>query len=213
MRLPTRVPAGHVATGQHRRSGGADVIVGKLFRPLAARRRDRSWQSALPDFAMRLSRELRTGTPIDTALVDVIASVEAPVHVEAVASQVRAGQPIGKTVDRWTRDARTEPERLLVTALAIGLSAGAQLGPVLDGLAVALRDELALDARRRVLLVQAQVSALVLVVMPVGFAALSSIMRGSFVFTGVVGVALLAGGLILDGIGVLWMRRLMRGLR
>ena len=60
---------------------------------------------------------------------------------------------------------------------------------------------------------QAQVSALVLVVMPVGFAALSSIMRGSFVFTGVVGVALLAGGLILDGIGVLWMRRLMRGLR
>lgn len=116
-------------------------------------------------------------------------------------------------IARWSDDASSESEQLLVTALAIALRAGAQLGPVLDGLAVALRDELALDARRRVLLVQAQVSALVLVAMPVAFALLSSIVRGGVAFSGVTGLVLLTGGIGLDGIGVVWMRRLLRGLQ
>lgn len=185
----------------------------EFSRSLGARRRDRTWQSGLPDFAMRVSRDLRTGASIDQALIDAITNTNAPAYVLEVASGLRAGQPIGKAIERWVEVALSESERLLVTALAIGLRAGAQLAPVLDGLAVALRDELALDARRRVLLVQAQVSALVLVAMPVGFSALSSALRGGFAFSGVVGVALLVVGLTLDGIGVIWMRRLLRGLR
>lgn len=177
------------------------------------RRREAAWQSALSDVAMRLSRDLRTGTSIDTALVEAVAIGDAPWRVKAIAAELRAGQLLGAILHRWAIDARTEPERLLVAALSIGFQAGAQLGPVLDGLAVALRDELALDARRRVLLVQAQVSAVVLVVLPIGFAALASVLRGGFVFDDGIGAVLLVVGLVLDGLGVFWMRRLMRGLR
>ena len=49
--------------------------------------------------------------------------------------------------------------------------------------------------------------------MPLGFAALSSIIRGGVAFAGITGLLLLVGGLTLDGVGVLWMRRLLRGLR
>ena len=78
---------------------------------------------------------------------------------------------------------------------------------------MALRDELALDARRRVLLVQAQMSAMVLVLMPLAFVLFSSLLRGSFAFSGNVGLVLLVSGVLLDGLGVLWMRRLLRRLR
>lgn len=225
MSWPTRVPAPADLRSQPRvpevskrpeRAEKRGTFVARwsaLSRALGARRSDRTWQSGLPDFAMRVSRDLRTGASIDQALIDAMTETHAPAYVVEVASGLRAGQPIGTAVERWVADARSESERLLATALAIGLRAGAQLAPVLDGLAVALRDELALDARRRVLLVQAQVSALVLVAMPVGFSALSSALRGGFAFSGTVGVALLVVGLTLDGIGVIWMRRLLRGLR
>lgn len=162
---------------------------------------------------MQLSRSLRSGQSIDQALIDAADNGGVPARVQMVATRVAAGQQLGTAIDGWAADARSEPERLLVTALKVGLMAGAQMGPVLDGLAMALRDELALDARRRVLLVQAQASALVLVVMPLGFVALISIIRGGFAFNGVAGLVLLIVGLTLDGFGVLWMRRLLRGLR
>lgn len=192
MSWPTRVPAPADLRSQPRvpevskrpkRAEERGMFVARwsaLSRALGARRSDRTWQSGLPDFAMRVSRDLRTGASIDQALIDAMTETHAPAYVVEVASGLRAGQPIGTAVERWVADARSESERLLATALAIGLRAGAQLAPMLDGLAVALRDELALDARRRVLLVQAQVSALVLVAMPVGFSALSSALRGGF---------------------------------
>ena len=181
--------------------------------PWIERSRERAWLGHLPDFAMQLSRSVRAGTSFEQALVDAVAGADVPTRVQVASARVAAGQPIVGVIDSWGDQARSEPERLLVAALAVGLGVGAQMGPVLDGIAMALRDELALDARRRVLLVQAQVSALVLVVMPLGFAALSSIIRGGFAFAGITGLLLLVGGLTLDGVGVLWMRRLLRGLR
>jgi len=168
----------------------------------------------LPDFAMQLSRAVRSGASIDHALQDIANIDESlPARVRSVAARVATGQPITVAIDGWAQEAQSEPERLLISALRAGQRVGAQMGPVLDGLAMALRDELALEARRRVLLVQAQLSAAVLVIMPLGFAALSSVMRGGFAFSGARGLVLLIAGLMLDGFGVLWMRRLLRGLR
>jgi len=163
---------------------------------------------------MQLSRAVRAGASIDHALrATADDDVAIPVRVHDVANRVASGQPISSAIEAWAGDARSEPERLLIAALRVGQGVGAHMGPVLDGLAMALRDELALEARRRVLLVQAQLSAAVLVALPIGFVAVSSAMRGSFAFSGTRGLVLLTAGLVLDGFGVLWMRRLLRGLR
>lgn len=53
----------------------------EFSRSLGARRRDRTWQSGLPDFAMRVSRDLRTGASIDQALIDAITNTNAPAYV------------------------------------------------------------------------------------------------------------------------------------
>lgn len=162
---------------------------------------------------MQLSRSVRSGDMIDSAIGEAVQAFDGPRRVRRVASHLRMGVPLNGLIADWEREARSEPERLLATALRIGLDVGAQLGPLLDGLSSALRDELAAEARRRVLLVQARTSALVLVTLPLGFAAVSSIMRGGSPFAGRGGIILLASGLILDAVGLLWMRRLLRGLQ
>lgn len=178
------------------------------------RRNERAWRNTLPRFITQLSRALRSGLSIDRALHEVVeATPDLPSRVRTVATQINAGRPLDASLSDWAQAARSEPERLVVTAIVLGQRSGANLGPVLDGIADAVRDELALDARRRVLLVQAQLSAAVLVVLPLGFATVSSLARGSFTFAGPIGMALLAAGLFLDGVGLLWMRRLLRGLR
>jgi len=217
MTLPQRFPAPAVrrVPGERSRPSLPTVpIVNWLARPRRSRRGERAWLHHLPDFAMQLSRAVRSGASIDHALQDIANIDESlPARVRSVAARVATGQPITVAIDGWAQEAQSEPERLLISALRAGQRVGAQMGPVLDGLAMALRDELALEARRRVLLVQAQLSAAVLVIMPLGFAALSSVMRGGFAFSGARGLVLLIAGLMLDGFGVLWMRRLLRGLR
>ena len=221
MSLPLRVPASaNQAVQSERKTVGPRVwrevmgrSVARILRPLTDRRLERAWQRDLPDFAMRISRTLRAGSSIDRALVEVMAEGKVPPRIRGVAVRVQGGQPMVEVIERWSHDARSDPEALLVAALGIALRSGAQLGPVVDGLGVALRDELALDARRRVLLVQAQMSAMVLVLMPLAFVLFSSLLRGSFAFSGNVGLVLLVSGVLLDGLGVLWMRRLLRRLR
>lgn len=162
---------------------------------------------------MQLSRSVRSGHMIDSAIGEAASALDSPCRVRRVVSQLQMGVPLDGLIADWEQDAQSEPERLLTTALRIGLDVGAQLGPLLDGLSLALRDELAAEARRRVVLVQAKTSAMVLVTLPLGFAAVSSIARGGSPFAGTTGVILLASGLILDALGVLWMRRLLRGLQ
>ena len=160
MSLPLRVPASaNQAVQPERKTVGQRVwrevmgrSVARILRPLTDRRLERAWQRDLPDFAMRISRTLRAGSSIDRALVEVMAEGKVPPRIRGVAVRVQAGQPMVEVIERWSHDARSDPEALLVAALGIALRSGAQLGPVVDGLGVALRDELALDARRRVLL-------------------------------------------------------------
>ena len=216
MRLPTRSPL----VSDYRaaeRTGRSPRRHDLRFWPKAEfleRRHERSWREGLSSFVLQLSRALRSGLSIDRALHEVVESApQLPVRVRAAVGQLGAGRSLDVVLTEWLRAAPFEPERLLVTAVALGQRCGANLAPVLDGISDAIRDDLALDARRRVLLVQAKLSTAVLVVLPIGFAAASSLARGSFTFRGPVGIGLLVAGLFLDGLGVWWMRRLLRALR
>jgi len=184
------------------------------FRFFARFRQDRAWRDALPSVALYLSREIRSGKPLEAALVSIVEdTAAAPPRVRAVAQQLRGGRPVGDVLFDWAVEAAGGPEELLVAALRVGQVTGAPLARALETVATALRDDRELDQRRRVWLAQAQMSAAVLVVLPLVFALLSSVLRGGFVYGDAAGLVILAVGLGLDGFGVVWIRRLLRRLR
>ncbi len=195
-------------------AGGIVLFIVVFARRLAARRVLRRAQSMLPEICVRLSRTIRSGRSVEEAFNDVVGHVSPlPIGVSRVANQSRTGRPLEVAIDAWIREAESSAERLLSSALHLGVRQGGELATTLDVVGGGLRDDLELDARRRVLLVQATSSAAVLVMLPVVFATVASVLRGGLVFQGRLGVALIAAGLALDAIGCLWMRSLMRGLR
>ncbi len=185
-----------------------------LGRRLGSRRAVRRAQTMLPEICVRLSRTIRSGRSVEEAFDEVVGHVTPlPVGVVRVATQSSTGRPLGVAIDDWVCGAESSAERLMSSALYLGVRRGGELATTLDVVGGGIRDDLELDARRRVLLVQATMSGAVLVMLPVVFAVVASVLRGGLVFQGRLGVALLGTGIGLDALGFLWMRSLMRGLR
>lgn len=172
--------------------------------------RMRRSQQDLPEIAMRIARSLRAGCPLEQALMEA-ADTGHPSLIR-VREQLIAGRPIGDAVDDWASTAASEPERLLVAALSLGRETGGNLASATDLVGAGIRDDLQLDARRRTLLTQSRLSAGLLVALPVVFATLASVLQGRVIYQGVGGLFLVSVGGVLDLLGLLWIRRLLRGL-
>lgn len=171
-------------------------------------------QALLPEVCARLSRTIRSGRPIEDALQDVACEMAPlPPGLSGAAGQSMSGRPIVAAIEEWAASAESSAEQLLSGALLVGVRQGGDLSNALDLVGAGLRDDLELASRRRVLLIQATMSAAVLVLLPVGFAVVTSVVRGGVVFQGRVGAVLVISGLGLDAVGCLWIRALMRGLR
>jgi tight adherence protein B len=103
--------------------------------------------------------------------------------------------------------------RLAVAALCVGVETGGAQARAVDGVAATLRDRLAVAAEVRALSSQARVSALVIGLAPLGFgcfAIATDPRTGRFLFHTPVGLALVVAGVMLDGMGWLWMQHLAR---
>jgi tight adherence protein B len=103
--------------------------------------------------------------------------------------------------------------RLGVAALCLGAETGGAQARAVDGVAATVRERLAVAAELKALSSQARMSALVIGLAPVGFggfAAATDPRTAQFMFHTPAGLALLAGGLILDTLGWLWMQRLAK---
>lgn len=166
----------------------------------------------LPEVALRLSRVLRSGAPLETAVVRVDADMsQKHSAVASAARYISSGRPVTEVIAGWTRRAGSDAERLLVSAIEVGVETGADLAEALDSVGEAIRDDVDHDRRRRILLAQSQMSAGVLVCLPLLFAVVSSLTRG-VPYSGGVGISLFVSGVVFDALGMLWIRRLLRRL-
>lgn len=177
---------------------------------LIRRRSDR----LLPEVALRLARSLRSGLPPEGAIVEVAGELDGDHPALArVAGQLHTGRPIVDTVESWLRSTHGDAEQLMAAGLLLGIRHGGDLATAIDAVGEGLRDDLDLDARRRVLLTQSRMSAAVLVALPVAFAVVASGLHGGSIYQGAVGKGLLLGGVALDLLGIQWMRSLMRRIQ
>ncbi len=180
-------------------------------------RRDAAARDAqLPEALERMASALRAGRSLGAALREVAADTAAPLgaHLRRAGAALDGGASVEQAVDAWlAAGAGSRDVALAATAVGLGGRTGGEVARALDRVAATLRERRELRAEVRALATQARASAGVLTVAPLAFAALMSAVEpgvAGFLLTTPLGLVCLATGLSLDGLGALWMARIVR---
>jgi tight adherence protein B len=132
-----------------------------------------------------------------------------------VVRRVRAGSGVQEAIDTWVAEDRDPTVRLLADALAISTGTGGSHVRAIEAVIDAVRERAALQREVRALASQAQTSAVVLVLLPVGFAAAIAVVDPrvrSFYVGSPLGPLCVAAGVLLDAFGAWLMLRLVRSV-
>ena len=190
---------------------------GRLLHPAPRRPSSpaRSWLSRrsrhlIPDYASVLdavARQVRSGSSLAAAIVD---EVDGSTPLGAIADRLSAGGSLVETLAEFIpSDADLA---LAVQALSATAHLGGPIAATLDDAAAVLRERTAARAERRAHSAQARLSARVLTVVPVGFAAWSAVASRStrevYISTLVGGICAFTG-LALNVVGWQWMKRII----
>jgi tight adherence protein B len=170
-------------------------------------------EQALPPALEAVARSLRTGASLRQAVGEAARDTPGRLGAELARAAGEAGMG-GSLLAALEAMAERRPGpgvRLAVAALCLGAETGGAQARAVDGVAATLRERLGVAAELRALSSQARISALVIGLAPLGFGAFAAATdprtSGFLLHTGP-GLALLAVGLALDGLGWLWMQRL-----
>jgi Flp pilus assembly protein TadB len=195
-----------------------DQLLARLRRLPQARAIERkvSMRTYDPDLAEaldRVARQLHAGETVTSALATAAGAARGTVGRDL--RSVAAGAPVvglDAALAGWTAERRTPAAEISAAVLAIGFRTGGATARALDQSAAAIRQRAAAVAEARSLTAQARLSATVLSLAPVVFAAVVSSIDpavGSFLVATPTGALLIMTGLALDVAGWFWMRRLV----
>lgn len=169
----------------------------------------------LPDALEDVARSLRSGTSLRVALGEAAGAERTGARgdLAIVVEWAQRGEPLGTALDAWARWRPLPEVRLAVAALGLGLEAGAASARTVDGLALTLRERAAVVGEVHAQAAQARLSALVIAALPVAFTTwtcLTDRRIATFLFATPAGWGCLLGGITLNAIGIMWMRRITR---
>jgi tight adherence protein B len=172
-------------------------------------RRDARLERELPALLEAVARSLRSGAAIPAALREAADTGSlAAEDLAFVLGDVDRGRPLTGALDRWTERRPVPGVRLAVGALTVALASGGAPARAVDGVAATLRERAEVDREVRALATQARASAVVITVSPLAFAALGVLgdeRTATFLLRTPSGLACLAVGVALDGLGAWWM--------
>lgn len=184
-------------------------------RRLAGDRRLRALDLAIPSALETVARSLRSGSSLLHAVDDAAGAAPGLLAADlgAVTTRVRLGATLPAALDAWAERRPRPGVRFAVAALALAAETGGASARSVDGVATTLRERHALDREVSALSAQARLSALVIGLAPLAFAAFAAATdprTATFLFRAPAGLACLGAGLALDAAGAWWMHRLTR---
>jgi tight adherence protein B len=196
--------------------GAAALAVGAAAGLRTRRGRgDATVERALPAALEAVARGLRSGASLTQALDEAANAAQGSLGAELRRVTREAGHGAG-LVDALEQLAVRRPlpgVRLAVAALCLGVETGGAQARAVDGVAVTIRERLAVAAEVQALSSQSRMSALVIGLAPLAFGAFAAATdprHAEFLFRTPLGLAFVTTGLVLDGLGWLWMQRLTR---
>ena len=187
--------------------------------PWRRRRLERRLAAQLPAILEELARSLRAGLSVTAALQAAGTTVASPGREDLadIGRALDSGVPAVAALDQWGVRRRHVPGvRLAAVALGTAAEAGSAVSQAIDSVADTLRSEQAVAAEVRSLASQAQASAWLVAVLPVGFGLVASAADPAtlaWLVTQPLGRACLVGGLALDLGALVWMRRIVGSIR
>ncbi|HSH76724.1 MAG TPA: type II secretion system F family protein [Longimicrobiales bacterium] len=178
------------------------------------RRRVNRLESQLPDAIDLIARAVRAGHPLSEGLR--MASEEAP---EPLASEFRVtfeeqkfGLPFEEALLGLGDRVEVVDVRILITAILVQREVGGNLAEILEQIAETMRARFSLKRQVRVYTAQGRMSGYTLAALPILVGAIVSLINPDYMMTlfrEPLGQALLVSAAALQGIGFLWIRRIV----
>ena len=196
--------------------GAAAILVGvrTTLAVMEWRRRQR-FADQLGDTLQMLAGSLRAGYGLSQAVDVVGREAESPTADEfrRLTVETRLGRDLGEALHALGGRVRSQDFQWVVQAFEIHREVGGDLAEVLDSVAGTIRDRNRVRGQVRALSAEGRMSALVLFVLPFVLAAVTSVLDPSYLrelTDSGAGIAMLAGGGVLLGVGGLWLRRIVK---
>ncbi|HKA04994.1 MAG TPA: type II secretion system F family protein [Acidimicrobiales bacterium] len=200
---------------RRRSTGAAPALRVRWAGWLGRRRQHRTFADALPVVLEDVARAVRSGSTLRHACAEAASTGTDPLRTElaAVVERAERGQPLGGAVVDWSRQHASPDVRLAGAALALAAAAGGSPARAVDGAAATLRERRAVAGEVRAHSAQARLSAIVIGVLPLAFLTWALAADGrtaAFLVADPIGWACLVAGVVLEVLGALWMRRIVR---
>lgn len=189
-------------------------LVPASFLKFAASRRSKKFERQLPDVLTLVASSLSTGFSLLQALDAVARDAAEPSAKEfsRALAETRIGTDLNDSLEHLAD--RMDSVNLRWTGMAIKIQreVGGNLAETLRNTAATLRDRESLRRHVNGLSAEGKLSAYILIALPVGVFLFMLVGNRAYVevlWTTLIGIGMLTGGLISLGIGILWMRKVV----
>jgi tight adherence protein B len=191
------------------------VVAGRITLDVLARRRRRQFADQLPETLQILAGSLRAGHGLAQGLDTVSREAESPTADEfrRLTIETRLGRDLVDAMSAVTERVRSEDFRWVVQAIDIQREVGGDLAEVLDNVGGTIRDRTRIRRQVSTLSAEGRLSAVVLMVLPFGLAAVMSVTNRSYLgplYQSGTGHVLLAVAAVLLAAGGVWLRRIVK---
>lgn len=195
-------------------AGAVAALVPSGYLVKARQRRVRRLEQQLPEVLTLLSNAVKSGFGFMHALQQIAEQVDDPLGAELrrVLRDLAVGTTVEEALGRLAERVPSESLGIVTTAIIIQRSAGGNLAEILDTVAETIRDRDRIQGEIRTLTTQQTYTGYLLALLPLGIAAIISIMSPGYMeplFSTGLGKALIAGAVAMDALGFLVIRRIL----
>jgi tight adherence protein B len=190
------------------------AFVPVIYLRIAAKKRMAAFEEQFPEAVDFIARALRAGHTMPTALQLVSEEMPNPVGGEfgLLADQQNYGMPMPDALRAFAARVPLVDARFFATAVLTQREMGGNLSEVLDNLSSVIRERFKVKRQVRSVSAHGRITAVVLGCMPPVIAAVLFVLSPQhmgLLFRDPLGINMLLGGLVLQAIGILWIRRVV----
>ena len=195
--------------------GVLGVVVMPLFLRTVASRRAKKFEAQLPQILLLVSTSLRSGFGLPQALEAVARDAAEPAGKEfsRALAETRIGTDISEALERVGNRMESNSMHWTVMAIRIQREVGGNLAETLRTTAGTLREREALHRQVATLSAEGRLSAYILIALPIFLFFYMLRVNYEYVallWTTTPGLFMSIGGLVMLGIGIVWMRQVVK---
>ena len=179
-------------------------------------RRPPSIPHELPAVLDSVARHLRLGSSLRQALEQTNAAGVLGQQLNALNDDLAMGTSLAMAIDRWRQDANEPVVDLVAGSLQLSVKAGGSVASAVEQVAATVRDRASVASEVHALAAQAQLSAIVIALMPIGFVAITALSDPDstrFLIDSPLGRTCILAGVGFDALGLWWMRKIVRSIQ